>query len=187
MARPFFTAISFLGIAITGAPFALAQSRIQPCVILKRMGSADELTSHISLSLRGKQYQFVEGTFPNGIKFRGSLADKDLRKIQEAGGKIVVVESGYSDESMEGARRSCAAVTPGLVTVGLRSTPDGADITVDGKFMGNTPSVLRLSPGDHVIAMQKSGFKPWQRTINLMLGETPSLNGTLEPEEPQPK
>lgn len=187
MPRKLLLAISLLGLTFAGAPPAFAQTKLQPCVILKRMGSTDELTSHISFSLKGKQYQFVEGTFPDGIKFRGSLADKDLRKIQEAGGKIVVVESGYSDESMEGARRSCAAVTPGLVTVGLRSTPDGADITVDGKFMGNTPSVLRLSPGDHVIAMQKSGFKPWQRTINLMLGETPSLNATLDQKEPQPK
>src|SRR5712692_10291758 len=35
-----------------------------------------------------------------------------------------------------------------LSTVGINSTPDGADITVDEKFMGSTPSSLRLAAGD---------------------------------------
>src|SRR6266478_7203412 len=36
-----------------------------------------------------------------------------------------------------------------LSTVDIKSTPDGAEITMDDKFMGSTPSSLRLAAGDH--------------------------------------
>src|SRR5437016_591081 len=38
---------------------------------------------------------------------------------------------------------------PALSVVDIKSTPDGAGITVDEKFMGSTPSSLRLTVGDH--------------------------------------
>jgi hypothetical protein len=160
----------------------------QPCVILKRMGPADQVTSHLySFGIRGKQYQYVEGKFPEGMKFHGRLTDNDIRKIEGAGGKAVLVEVHYTEQDLEGARRSCTGptATADLVTVSAKSLPDGADITVDGKFMGNTPSTLRLGAGDHVIVIQRPGFKPWQRTMTLTAGETPSINAALEPEPQQ--
>jgi hypothetical protein len=66
------------------------------------------------------------------------------------------------------------------IAVPVASIPDGADITVDQKFMGSTPSTLRLTPGDHTISIEKSGFKPWQRTITLTVGASPTINVTLE-------
>jgi len=53
-----------------------------PCVILKRMGPADEITSHLySFGIRGKQFQYVEGNLPKGTSFHGRLTDHDARKI----------------------------------------------------------------------------------------------------------
>src|SRR5437867_7891255 len=52
-------------------------------------------------------------------------------------------------------------------TLAVNSSPDAADITVDGKYVGSTPSTLRLSPGDHAIVVEKSGFKSWQRTVQI--------------------
>jgi hypothetical protein len=45
------------------------------------------------------------------------------------------------------------AADPALSTVDLKSTPDGAEITVDEKFMGSTPSSLRLAVGEHKIKL----------------------------------
>src|SRR5712691_4076192 len=62
-----------------------------PCVILKRMGPADEITSHLySFGIRGKQFQYVEGNLPQGISFHGRLTDHDARKILDKGGKIQI-------------------------------------------------------------------------------------------------
>jgi hypothetical protein len=70
------------------------------------------------------------------------------------------------------------AVDP--VSVAIKSTPDGADITIDGKFVGSTPSTLKLSLGDHTISVGSSGFKNWQRTMTLSAGSDVTLNAALE-------
>lgn len=70
------------------------------------------------------------------------------------------------------------ASEPSIVSV--KSTPDGADITVDGKHAGSTPSTLRLEAGDHAIVVEKAGFKPWQRTITVNKGGTINIDATLE-------
>lgn len=64
--------------------------------------------------------------------------------------------------------------------VTVKSTPEGAEITVDDKFVGNTPSTLRLKPGDHVIAVSKAGFTVWKRTITLSQGSSITVDAALE-------
>jgi PEGA domain len=67
-----------------------------------------------------------------------------------------------------------------LASIELKSTPDNADITVDEKFMGNTPAVIKLPAGDHKIKIEKSGFKAWEKTLTVSSGGSLSLNATLE-------
>ena len=64
--------------------------------------------------------------------------------------------------------------------VEIKSTPDGADITVDEKFVGDTPSTLRLPPGDHKIRIEKPGFKTWEKILSVSNGGTATVNVTLE-------
>jgi len=75
------------------------------------------------------------------------------------------------------------ASDPALSTVDLKSTPDGAEITIDDKFMGSTPSSLRLALGEHKIKLEKSGFKTWERTMTVSAGATVTVNATLEKQE----
>ncbi|MBI1982850.1 MAG: PEGA domain-containing protein [Acidobacteria bacterium] len=69
---------------------------------------------------------------------------------------------------------------PRTSEVMVKSEPSGADIMVDGKFVGNTPSSLRLAPGDHTITVEKSGFKTWERTMTVTPGGNVTLKATLE-------
>ena len=73
-----------------------------------------------------------------------------------------------------------APSTPELSSVVIKSAPDGADINIGGKFMGNTQSTIRLPPGDHIITLEKAGYRPWQRTITLSAGGSSSIDATLE-------
>ncbi len=68
-------------------------------------------------------------------------------------------------------------------TVDIKSTPDGAEIVVDYKFMGSTPSSLQLAVGDHKIKLGKSGFKTWERTMTVGAGVTARVDATLEEQE----
>ena len=92
-------------VAAAPAPDSTAAA---PCVILKRMGPADEITSHLySFGIRGKQFQYIEGTLPQGISFHGRLTDHDARKILDKGGQIQILEPKYAQADIEAARRQC--------------------------------------------------------------------------------
>jgi hypothetical protein len=75
---------------------------------------------------------------------------------------------------------SHAGNDPALASIEIKSTPDAAEITVDDKFVGSTPSTLRLTSGDHIVKIEKSGFKPWQKTLNVTAGASATVNASLE-------
>lgn len=54
--------------------------------------------------------------------------------------------------------------------INVSSTPAGADLYIDERFFGRTPSTIVLSPGAHEIAIKKSGFVVWQRKFKLPSG-----------------
>lgn len=56
------------------------------------------------------------------------------------------------------------------VSVDFRSTPTGADITVDGSMVGSTPSSISLSLGDHIITISKRDFRTYERTLTVKAG-----------------
>lgn len=65
-------------------------------------------------------------------------------------------------------------------SVFIKSSPNGADISIDGNFVGNTPSNLKLPPGKHKITVQKSGYKTWERSMEVFAGGSVTLDATLE-------
>ena len=44
----------------------------------------------------------------------------------------------------------------GKGTVNISSNPSGGDVSLDGEFVGNCPSVLKISPGKHSVTDRKS-------------------------------
>lgn len=84
--------------------------------------------------------------------------------------------SGTSES--DGAKSG--AVATGLSSVIVQSTPAGADINVDDKFLGTTPSTIQLTPGEHKIVIVKAGFKPWERTITISPNGSVNLDASLE-------
>jgi hypothetical protein len=198
---------------------------IEPtCVILKRMGPADQVTSHMySFGIRGKQFQYIEGKLPDGFPFHGRLTDHDVRNLQARGAEVLVLETHYTTDDLKQARADCRGETgktpnqseakstptetpstdpPGpahaaaekpvaaasaatsnasaSAKLSVTSAPVGADIVVDGNFVGNTPSDVQVPDGEHTIAVKKSGFKDWERKMKISSGSNVHLNAELE-------
>jgi hypothetical protein len=66
----------------------------------------------------------------------------------------------------------------------IESSVPGADIEIDGAFVGNTPSTVALAAGSHRIAVKRKGFTDWSRTLNVT-GGTVHLSAELEQEQPK--
>lgn len=71
------------------------------------------------------------------------------------------------------------ATGSGSATVTITSTVAGADIEVDGAFVGSTPTTLQLSVGSHKIVVTGNN-KSWERTLQVNSGSNISLNATLK-------
>jgi len=63
----------------------------------------------------------------------------------------------------------------------VSSTPDGADIEVDGKFVGSTPSSVGVASGEHDLVVKKSGFKLWEKKVAVSSGHV-RIDAQLEAE-----
>jgi hypothetical protein len=59
----------------------------------------------------------------------------------------------------------------------LRTNADGASVLVDGKEVGKTPlaSALALQAGRHVVAVERSGYEPAERTVDVTAGAQQDL------------
>jgi hypothetical protein len=64
----------------------------------------------------------------------------------------------------------------------ITSEPASADIEVDGKFVGNTPSTFQVHSGPASVTVKKDGFKLWHRTMDFSEGSSISLRAELERE-----
>jgi hypothetical protein len=65
-------------------------------------------------------------------------------------------------------------------TVEIVSSPAGAEIEVDGAFLGHTPSEVRLVVGERMVTITKKGYNPWHRAIEVLLGSKQTISVDLE-------
>jgi hypothetical protein len=72
-----------------------------------------------------------------------------------------------------------APATAAQTSLAIDSTPSGADIEIDGSFVGNAPSTVTVAPGSHQITVKKKGFSPWSKTLNVTGGSI-HVNAELE-------
>jgi hypothetical protein len=100
------------------------------------------------------------------------------------GTEVTAFVSGDMRLDMGRFAPSTVANAPVTVAMPASLTVDcsvaGADIEVDGAFMGNTPSTVSLAPGQHTIVVKKKGFADWTRTM-VVQGTGVHLNASLDP------
>jgi len=64
----------------------------------------------------------------------------------------------------------------------VRSTPSGADVSLDGVYRGRTPLDIAVAPGSaHEVLVARTGHAPWSRSFSAASGERTVLDARLEP------
>jgi hypothetical protein len=72
-------------------------------------------------------------------------------------------------------------MSEGFGSVAITSTPDEAEVYVDGKFVGNAPETLKFSVGPHSIRITAEGRKDWNRSIEILKDSQLNLKAQLSP------
>jgi serine protease Do len=111
--------------------------------------------------------QTTQGRALQGIGF--ALSSSDL---------LVLLRRFYPSVAVS----SAGSQSPETGAVTISSEPARAEIYVDGKFVGNTPSTFKLTMGTHSIEIESPGKQPWQRELEVLKDSEVTLHATLEPQ-----
>jgi PEGA domain-containing protein len=122
------------------------------------------------LLMHGKDITIPKGTeVPTFVD--GNLP-LDLAKFQQA-------DSSQQVQTSQPGNPSNAPIQSDA-GVEVSSAPTGADVELDGNFVGNTPSTIGVSQGDHTITLKKNGYKLWEKKIKVSSGNV-KISAELEP------
>ena len=154
--------------------------------ISQQMADYTVLLNHIEIGLfvRDNQFQLADknGDLLSKTKEGGSIRG-GVKKVCDLIAASWIKTRGQALDASTQAPPPVpdqgAPVQATTVQIAVSSTPDGADIEIDGGFVGNTPSSIETTPGDHLVLIHKKGFKDWERKVKVSGGSI-SLRADLD-------
>jgi hypothetical protein len=85
------------------------------------------------------------------------MADKFFDQVEEelarASKQTVAAKGEVEHVEKPSAAQVTTAPDVSSGTVAVSAVPEGADVSVDGAFVGNTPATLKLAPGKHKVTV----------------------------------
>jgi PEGA domain len=80
----------------------------------------------------------------------------------------------------DGKLKSIDQSAPAPAKAAVHSTPDRAEIYLDGQLIGSTPSTVELPAGTHELSVRLSGYQDWTRSMRVLSGSEINLDARLE-------
>jgi hypothetical protein len=68
---------------------------------------------------------------------------------------------------------------PQAGTVLVETQPPGLDLVADGSVRCRTPCSFRIDPGLHRLSIRKSGYMPWQESVEVRPGAEVKVSAAL--------
>lgn len=87
--------------------------------------------------------------------------------------------SNTNAKDSRGATSNAVSSQTAPAQLNISSNPTGADIEINGSFVGNTPSSIEIHPGEQTISITKKGYQPWVRKLSVTGGAI-NVNVELE-------
>jgi serine protease Do len=106
-----------------------------------------------------------------GIGF--ALSSTDLMSVLQRFYPTAEVSSATKTTTLDG----------GTGTANIISDFGDSEIYVDDKFIGSTPSTLKLSTGPHTVRVKATGRRTWERKVEILRDSQITLKAVLEPEK----
>lgn len=108
------------------------------------------------------------------------LETKNFRGSSEQSVQSAADPPSTATQSQPAASPQAPSGVPATGTIEVHSTPEGAEVYLDGAFVGNAPATLKLAPGQHTIRVTQSGYKDWSREIAVQSGSEAHLSASLD-------
>jgi len=127
-----------------------------------------------------------------GITTQKRFESSDRRPLQGIGfalssqDLLSVLRRFYPNMSTQ-PRSPSSSPRAGSAALVVSSDTDGADIFVDDKFVGNTPSTLTLPSGTHTVRVEAANRVAWTREIELLRDSNVNLRAMLVASPPIPQ
>jgi hypothetical protein len=110
----------------------------------------------------------------------GRMADKFFEEVSR---ELTQMPKGTPDATSAAPAPASAtnpsSAVPAVGTVNVSSVPQGAEIDVDGAFVGDSPASLKLPSGKHTVSVSEKGYKPWTRDLLVLAGSSTKLDVSL--------
>jgi hypothetical protein len=112
---------------------------------------------------------------------------KQLYAVGQAPDEPSVASSAQQDSSVGNLANHAGTGTAAVSEVNrdtakcnFTSTPSGAEITLDGSYVGNTPSNIAVGAGRHLVVLAMRGFAKWKRELLVSAGSDVDVSATLK-------
>jgi hypothetical protein len=106
----------------------------------------------------------AEEKMDEGQSMRSSDTTMDTKLAEEVSAKLV--KALLEDDSFKAPDDAGGSLVP----VKISSTPDKADVEVDGVFYGNAGGDMKLPTGLHLVKVSLTGYDDWSKKVNVKEG-----------------
>lgn len=112
--------------------------------------------------------------------------------VNEGSRTVVVSADGYDDfrtsvsvranQSTTVSARLSERPVPQEADVTFDTTPRGADVYADGRYIGTTPLTIRgMSAGSHTVEFRLNGYERYSTTFTVRAGQNRTVDARLQP------
>jgi hypothetical protein len=109
-----------------------------------------------------------------------TVSEKD-KEFVPVGISTTVTKDTDSAQEVQAKDKTGASATPTETgSIVVTSTPDGAEVYIDGAFVGNAPATLKLTAAKHTIKVTLQGYKDWIKDMTVLPSSELKLNAALE-------
>jgi hypothetical protein len=124
-------------------------------------------------------YSFVDKNDDKNVDKNEKVASSAATSTVAAAHPVPHVSTADSNTAAPGPGW-VQVINPEKVRCNFSSTPAGAEITVDGQYVGNTPSEISLPAGTHTVGFTLPGFSEWKRELIVTSGSAPTISTSLQ-------
>jgi len=87
---------------------SLSLAADSPCVILAPVEPPQGMATWSQVGRQQRHAMiYLAGEYPAGIPFRSQIKDKDVDKIRAKGGRVLILDSHYTRDDLDSAKKQC--------------------------------------------------------------------------------